>query len=70
MLGKVIIVLFLLMVKQVQVNLIPWSVMEPIAKEFQRNISMSVKMMLMNSEGEDGEIDMKKHSIKIKVVNR
>lgn len=31
---------------------------------------MSVKMMLMDSEGEDGEIDMKKRSIKIKVVNR
>lgn len=41
-----------------------------IAKEFKRNISMSVKMMLMDSEGEDGEIDMKKRSIKIKVVNR
>lgn len=26
--------------------------------------------MLMDSEGEDGEIDMKKRSIKIKVVNR
>jgi len=30
MLGKVIIAVFLLMVKQVQVNLIPWLVMEPI----------------------------------------
>lgn len=35
MLGKVIIVVFLLMVKQVQVNLIPWSVMEPIKVLYQ-----------------------------------
>lgn len=41
-----------------------------IAKEFKRNISMSVKMLLPNSEGEEEDIDMKKRSIKVKVVNR
>lgn len=35
MLGKVIIAVFLLMVKQVQVNLIPWLVMEPIKVLYQ-----------------------------------
>jgi hypothetical protein len=29
-----------------------------------------VKMMLLDAEGEDGDIDMKKRSIKIRVVNR
>jgi hypothetical protein len=31
---------------------------------------MSVKMMLLDAEGDDGDIDMKKRSIKIRVVNR
>lgn len=31
---------------------------------------MSVKMMLLDEEGEDGDLDMKKRSILIKVVNR
>ena len=44
-----------------------------IAKEFKRNISMSVKMLLPNEDdvgGNEDDIDLKKRSIKIKVVNR
>ena len=43
-----------------------------IAKEFKRNISMSVKMLLPNEKEDDEEqdIDLRRRSIKIKVVNR
>ena len=43
-----------------------------IAKEFKRNITMSVKMLLPNDREEDEEqdIDLKRRSIKIKVVNK
>lgn len=43
-----------------------------IAKEFKRNISMSVKMLLPNEKDDEEEqdIDLKRRSIKIKVVNR
>lgn len=42
-----------------------------IAKEFKRNISMSVKMLLPEkSDEDDSDMDMKKRSIKVKVINR
>ena len=45
-----------------------------IAKEFHKNVALAVKMVLSDYEVEDeeeeGELDMKKRSIQIKVTNR
>lgn len=41
-----------------------------IAKEFKKNVSMSVKMMLANEEDEEDDLEMKKRTILIKVINR
>lgn len=42
-----------------------------IAKEFKRNINMSVKMLMYSSEpDEQDDFDVKKRSIKVKVVNK
>lgn len=41
-----------------------------IAKEFKKNVSMSVKMMLANDEEDEEDLEMKKRTIAIKVVNR
>lgn len=44
-----------------------------IAKEFKRNISMSVKMLLSDQredEQNEDDLDLKKRSLKIKVINR
>jgi hypothetical protein len=41
-----------------------------IAKEFKKNVSMSVKMMLADDDYDDEDLEMKKRTIAIKVVNR
>ena len=42
-----------------------------IAKEFKRNISVSAKMLMHSSDpDEEDDFEVKKRSIKIKVVNR
>jgi len=41
-----------------------------IAKEFKKNITLSVRMSISDNEEDDTEIDMKKRSIMIKVVNK
>ena len=41
-----------------------------IAKEFKKNVSMSVKMMLADDDYDEEDLEMKKRTIAIKVVNR
>ena len=48
--------------KCIQLNLI--------AKQFKKNVSMSVKMMLADDDYDDEDLEMKKRTIAIKVVNR
>lgn len=41
-----------------------------IAKEFKKNISMNVKMLLSDAEDDDTDIEIRKRSIMIKVANK